>query len=732
MCPPSFYGEQCQYESDRLSIDLAFRFKNRSNDLTHEPEFFRIIATLVNENNEERIDREELIVHYTISNVRHFFYLVYGNRKNEQHQNYSVRFDVYSMDLNSIEFHSTQQLPVRFAFLPVNRLALIIDLTNHSKINESQLPVPNDVCRLGRYGSQCRFIDNRCFETNQTCFNGGTCYPFDIRMERYNLICLCPSKYFGDRCQYESAHIQLEISRTVQRQLAPSINMNTIALVVVYFADILSQIPQLSIRAHFIYSNVSFQTPLIIHYYRQRILSDIIFVQLFYHAHENDYFLVGLHADDNFISYERTTVLASYKCSHVNEILNWTMYNLSANSKHIDRVKFYHRCCYQPDLHCFYDDAYMCICDSKGKFECFLFDHSTGDCSSTKYFCLNDGICRHTSLSMTKQPFICACPVCYYGDLCQFTTTQYTVSLDAFQINSYLFICICILFLIGIIANSFAIDVFLKDKACQVGSGLYLRTLSLIGEINLIFFFIKMTQVYMKWSNHMVICHIVEYIITTFPLIFDWLAACVAVERLIGVIKKTSFNKAKSKYVSKFIITSIVFIVICMNIHEIFYREIIDDPKGTQQSWCIINYPRHLQGLNSLRKILNLIHLITPFLINFGSTIILLYLTIQRKFSFKITNQRANNNDYWKVIQEEISLIKHSLISPCLLILFGLPRLIFAFAFACIEYSWQENFYMISYFISIIPMTAVLFIFVFPSSVYFKLFKQNRFIKILI
>lgn len=71
-----------------------------------------------------------------------------------------------------------------------------------------------------------------------------------VEMKRHVLhyICLCPSKYF------ESTHIQLEISQTFQRQLAPLINVNEVALVVVYFVDIQD------------YSNVFFQSSFILSY----------------------------------------------------------------------------------------------------------------------------------------------------------------------------------------------------------------------------------------------------------------------------------------------------------------------------------------------------------------------------------------------------------------------------------------------------------------------------------
>jgi hypothetical protein len=129
-CPPSYYGEFCEFQNDRISIHIAFQFHQYPNDIDDQPEFFRLVATLLNERN-ETIDREELILHYLVSEYKHLFYLVYSNPTDE-HLSYSIYFDIYRISLHSVEFYFREIHFISFGFLPVNRLSLIINLADKS------------------------------------------------------------------------------------------------------------------------------------------------------------------------------------------------------------------------------------------------------------------------------------------------------------------------------------------------------------------------------------------------------------------------------------------------------------------------------------------------------------------------------------------------------------------------------------------------------------------------
>ena len=107
-----------KFQSDRLSIDLAFKFNRVPLDLNHKPAFSRLVATLLNEP-DESIDREEFVLYYLVPEDRHIFYLVYPN-PHEEHLFYSVPFDTLLTTLSSVQFYSTEISRIPFGFLPVN------------------------------------------------------------------------------------------------------------------------------------------------------------------------------------------------------------------------------------------------------------------------------------------------------------------------------------------------------------------------------------------------------------------------------------------------------------------------------------------------------------------------------------------------------------------------------------------------------------------------------------
>jgi hypothetical protein len=693
------------------------------------PIFFRLIAVLLNERNES-IDREEFVIHHLVSNYKHIFYLVYSN-PDEEHQFYSVRFDIFDISLNSVRFLSTRTVPIPFGFLPVNRIALRMNLPNVLLDNSANSSYSTEtvVCPLGKYGRQCKFQFDPCTGMNR-CENGGTCYPFDMRMPEFLFVCLCPSLYFGSRCELSSARVWLQVSQSVQKQFAPSTTTNEIPLLVVYLTDIYDGLPKLIIQEHFIFTNVRYDSSIDIIFYRRPILSDFIFVKLFFNAHQSDYYLVGLNKRP--ISFERTSVLASHQCPHVDTLQFWSLYNRTGDKlNYINRIKLYHRACYMIGLKCFYDKFYMCICDNEARVECFLFEHTAGNCSSTLAYCLNGGVCQRSSLSSSNPSFACACPTCFYGDLCQFTTTHYSVSLDALELNWSIFTIVCVIAFIGAGVNFLSIFTFIRKPVRIVGCGLYLIVLSIVGQIGLLLFFFKLTYLYGNWINHQIICIGLEFALAVLLSMYDWLTACVAVERTISVIKGARFNRQASICAAKYVILALLVFNTITNIHEPFYRRLIKDPRRTEQLWCVLDFTSNNAWLSTYDKVTNIGHIIGPFLINIFSVLIFVIRRSEHKNLVIAVATASKNNNYGSLFFKDIRRYKHCLISPIVLLIFGLPRLVFTFAFACIESSRQKQAYMASYLVSALPMAMTFFIFLLPSPAYLNEVKKLSFVKLL-
>jgi hypothetical protein len=181
-------------------------------------------------------------------------YLLYSTRPKNNTQNYSIHIDVY--EKMSLGYRGNLLIPVNFPFLPVNRVAVELNISRSSDDIEScsDQPcihgrcirylddrerttfcqchkgwsgryctiayscncssdslcigiLPNNrsvcVCPIYKWGSQCLFrntVDHS--KQNTTCFHGGQYLPIEDQMILTNsFTCICQKGYSGDRCQ---------------------------------------------------------------------------------------------------------------------------------------------------------------------------------------------------------------------------------------------------------------------------------------------------------------------------------------------------------------------------------------------------------------------------------------------------------------------------------------------------------------------------------------------------
>ena len=95
-------------------------------------------------------------------------------------------------------------------------------------------------------------------------------------------------------------------------------------------------------------------------------------------------------------------------------------------------VFFYHLICQSKkntntSLTCFRDLNYFCICEfDHYRAECFGYNRSIDQCSS----CLSNGYCLKGELN-DKSDFVCLCPRCHYGQMCQYSNELMSFTLDS-------------------------------------------------------------------------------------------------------------------------------------------------------------------------------------------------------------------------------------------------------------------------------------------------------------
>ena len=132
---------------------------------------------------------------------------------------------------------------------------------------------------------------------------------------------------------------------------------------------------------------------------------------------------------------------------------------------------------------------------------------------------------------------------------------------------------------------------------------------------------------------------------------------------------------------------------------------------------CVIRYPRSVQTYNTIALF---IHLFVPFLVNLFSALFIIFGTARRRSTAK-----NNKKSFKEHAANQIREHKQLLISPFILLLLAVPRLIMSLVSGCVDPSENPWLYLCGYFISFTPPMLVFTVFVLPSELYRKTFKDS-------
>ncbi|CAF1062324.1 unnamed protein product [Didymodactylos carnosus] len=438
LCPPSYYGNRCQFQSERVTV--VFRMDTQAILVgRQQQDAIKLLAILVNEDN--IIVSQEEIIH--TRSVKHFFYLKYPQLPPKR-GNWFVRLNAYSVTTSQVYFLASWLFDVPFSFLPVNRLALDFTLTEQEtcqtlhcvhgscrkylnsrrqrdychcrngwsgqlcNISNTCLtskcvdrggecvsrypsdPWPICVCALGRLGIDCHAKFNPCGDVK--CRNGGTCIPLDERSLRF--VCSCRQGYYGLRCESISARVTVRFaSDLIQTKKA-------IPVAIVHFAELKGETPGvLFVQNRFIYKKVSLNKHVAIFNDNHEYLPDFVLAQIFFHPGHVDYYLAAIIKHQTTFNYYTnppvirhrltnitTSVIPSNRCPDVNELLdNQTIREFPLMKK----VKFYQHACRLSQTKCFVDEVHLCFCDRDRAADCLVFQHEPTTCLID--YCQNSG-----------------------------------------------------------------------------------------------------------------------------------------------------------------------------------------------------------------------------------------------------------------------------------------------------------------------------------------------------
>jgi hypothetical protein len=236
-CSPSFYGSQCEFYSNRITVVTHLDLANYRSSTFHQIAVIKVLTTFLFES--QIIDYYEFYVNPQFENENNYIkqgiYFLYPRteefsqmKKNNRSgtQLYSVRFEAFNLHFNeTIEPIGVWQYPIYFDFLPAFRLSKILRfhpsvpllssgpcLNNLCGMNGTCQEIINSnrssyfcSCQSGYYGIHCEDYEEEC---NNYCSPKSICKPKHrgILTGNQQPLCLCPASTFGNSCYLKNDH----------------------------------------------------------------------------------------------------------------------------------------------------------------------------------------------------------------------------------------------------------------------------------------------------------------------------------------------------------------------------------------------------------------------------------------------------------------------------------------------------------------------------------------------
>jgi hypothetical protein len=443
LCPPSYYGDMCQYQNERVSLTLQFR---SFADSWRTP--FIFVVLLIDNSDERTIHSHHQLTYLPVRNckTKYNIYLLYSTRPKNQSKIYSIHIDIY--EKLSLSYRGSSLIPVLFPFLPVQRIAVQLNIppmndnfkscsAGHCGVHGQYIryvgginsttfcqchqgwsgrycTIPHTcmcspgslclgvlansrslcLCAPNKWGSRCLLHSQVCQSSgNATCHNGGQCIPVDqYATSNKKFECICPKGFYGDTCQIPRNEIILSFEKDI---ISP-------ASMFVHFIEVVyNSSPEIGVTFKTIPIN---RDPATIYWSRP---FHIAFVELF----TNNYYLITVQTIYNSSRTLIKTLKRSDRCPNIIELFNETIVKLHL----LRRIKYYQLPCqeHSKQLSCFYDDVHFCLCNDFGHqrlANCFKFNHTMEYNCQGLSNCENGGKCLQDSESCPETS-LCICPV---------------------------------------------------------------------------------------------------------------------------------------------------------------------------------------------------------------------------------------------------------------------------------------------------------------------------------
>ena len=435
LCPPSYYGDLCQYQSERISLTLGL-IRAEKHDV------YTVIIMLIDDNDErQEIDSYDQFDYAPSQScgLKANRYLLYSTRPKNISKSFSLRIDIF--EKRTMIYRGSWHLPIPFLFLPVNRVVALLIIPYDTipisslcsmtcnngdclkYINEEkyfcrcspdwsgmQCDIPINcrscssdsvcigsvnnrsicICPLTKFGPRC-LLTSSC--RKNACENNGQCIPADLSVPESDYTCICSNQFFGSKCEYIKAKLDVSLE-----------NLDIPAYLMAFFLTVSDESEPTS--TIMLQKLTLFQRMVTFH------------ISIPYHLviiKSNERFYLAVVQESPKIDLS-TSINPTRECLPIEEIFNSTLMKMPR----FQRIKFYHIPCQTSlHLHCFLDEDYFCLCTKDHHANCMNFDyHRNIQCPSRSY-CDNQGQCLQDH-SQCPSTIICVCQECFFGQQCQF------------------------------------------------------------------------------------------------------------------------------------------------------------------------------------------------------------------------------------------------------------------------------------------------------------------------
>ncbi|CAF0816835.1 unnamed protein product [Adineta steineri] len=344
--------------------------------------------------------------------------------------------------------------------------------------------------------------------------------------------------------------------------------------------------------------------------------------------------------------------------------------------------------------------------------------------------------------NITLDPHTQVLTSCFVGQKCQFYKKSIGVTLDdilrdeirpnmtmadqtiLLKINAA---STMTMFVGGFINSLCSLLTFQNKDLRQVGCGIYLLASSItsfltISMFTVKFWFVVLTQMDLSIRLSVVRggCVSIEPLLKLCLYLDAWLNACIATERAILVFKGIKFDKQKSQRIARWIILILPFCIMSSIIHEPIHRELHEVNTETNKvdinRYCLTRYSPSIQQYNT---IILFFHLVAPCIVNLCSALFIIFGSAQQRSTAQTRRTLREH------ICDQFNEHKQLLISPIILLILSLPRLIMSMLSECVNPSNHRLLFIFGYFISFTPSMLIFIVFVLPSELYRKRFQET-------